>query len=77
MEKSRPNYVQIASLVVGVCGLVVAYTNKNKSRELECRVETSCLDNAFQLSDLDTNLQAAYKGRTLSNICFIRLGFRS
>lgn len=68
-------YVPLIALLVSSSALIVAWLNYSKTRELNCTSESSCLSSSFRIAELDINLQAAYKGRVIDDICFTRLHF--
>lgn len=70
-------YVPLIALVVTTSGLIVAWLNYTKSRELVCQAESNCLSGNYRIADLDTNLRTVYKGRVLDDICFTKLNFKS
>ncbi len=77
MIKRLAPYLAAIGLLVSLYGVVVATLNKNRSREIECTVNTSCIDAKSAFLALDTTIRIWRDQQVLDNLCVTTLTFES
>ncbi|MCC6542149.1 MAG: hypothetical protein IT225_08010 [Flavobacteriales bacterium] len=77
MEKRLTSSLAAIGLLVSIYGVVVTIQDKNRSREIECTVNTSCIDAKSVFPAPDTTIRIWRDQQVLDNLCVTTLTFES